>query len=144
MSSFTGDEPPWDSDSYEDILLHYVYTLESLLNFGKGGITEKVASRAAWLGGVDDLERERIRSFVSDAYDERSGLAHGGSSSQEISILKLRDITRKVFAGYLALMPGFDNQKQLRRDLDRILVSQEVQSLVSAKRTETLALLHDD
>jgi hypothetical protein len=146
MSDFHGDAPGWfDPDAYEDILLHYVYSLEALFSFGQGGFKDKVTTRGAWLAGGEDAERGKVRDLLSHAYDARSGLAHGGgSANQTVKLPELRRVVRDILSVYLALAGDYANQKELRGLIGSLALSTEAQEKVTHKRLKVMRLICHD
>ena len=142
LSDFCGDAPGFsDRDAHEDILLHYVYSLEALFSFGEGGFKDRLVTRGAWLAAGDDGERERIRDLLSKAYDTRSRLAHGAGSAQGIGLPQLRDIVRRILAVYLVLAGEFTSQKELQGFLGSVGFSVDVQQRVIETRSRVTPLL---
>ena len=87
----------FDGDDLEDVLLQYIFGLESLLLAGdREAITDKIAIRAALIVGTDDDERKEISDLVRRAYSSRSEIVHGKERKKDINLTRLRDICRGV------------------------------------------------
>ncbi len=83
----TPDGDAFDVDDSEDILLQYIYGLESLVLAGdREAIRDKIATRATLIAGRDDDERKEMNAFVKKAYDARSVVAHGGKKTRKIDL----------------------------------------------------------
>jgi len=66
-----------------DRLLDFIIALEALCSKESDSVSYRVALRAAALAGRDAVERDTLFKLVTDAYNERSGLAHGRGSRLE-------------------------------------------------------------
>ena len=138
----TPDGHAYEDDDSEDILLQYIYGLESLLLAGDSeAIRDKIATRAALIAGRGDDERKAIAAFVKQAYDARSILAHGGKKTGDIDLRKLRDVFRRVAIVILSIARTVNDQSNLD-DLVRTLpISRATQDAVDNDRDEVFALV---
>ena len=127
----------FEADDREDVLLQYVYGIESLLLVGdREAIRDKIATRAALIAGRDDNERNDISAFVKRAYDARSVIAHGGEKIDNIDLRRLRDVCRRVFIVILSVARRYNSQDKLS-DMIRVLpISRAAQDAMANDRDE--------
>ena len=138
----TPDCDAYDADDREDILLQYIYGLESLLLAGDTeAIRDKIATRAALIAGRDDDERKGINAFVKKAYNARSDVAHGRAKKGKIDLKKLRDISRRVFVVVLAIGRKCKSPVDLEEIIKELPINRAMQNAVTEDRQEVFPLV---
>ena len=111
---------PSSRDDYEDALLQYVFALEAIFLMGDTtAISDKLATRAAWLIGTDDRVRNETFTAVKDLYHARSSVVHGTTSkSRAVRSYELdgvRDLLRRSLVGLLAVRSAAESEDECIR-----------------------------
>ncbi len=129
-------------DNREDMLLQYIFALESLLLGGdREAITDNIATRAALISGKDDDERKEIKYLVKRAYSNRSDVVHGKEGKKDIDFLRLRDICRQVIVVVLSVARECENNNALAKVMRELTISRAIQDVVAKHRDDVLKLI---
>jgi hypothetical protein len=88
-----------DGTTAEDAFLKYVSALDVLLGREEKGYTEsqsnRIAERLAFLLGEDDPDRRwRLFSAFKTLYGRRSGIVHGGATTEEVELYRVESLAR--------------------------------------------------
>jgi len=87
-----GKSEKMESFRENERFLKLFIALESLLIFGKEGITNNISERAAFLLGKNYKERKDIKAEIRDLYKKRSDIVHHGKcknmTKKDIDILQ--------------------------------------------------------
>jgi hypothetical protein len=137
-------DPHEDGDHFERALFQYLIGLESLLmNKGEGGeITEKLATRSAWLAAQDEEERKVASSIVKWMYQLRSRVAHEGilPSYNVADLQRLAEVARRVIAATISL--GNDPPGSFEDLVKNATISREAQDRI-CEAVKTVCQLTD-
>jgi hypothetical protein len=129
--SFYVGEPRDDSER-DEILLHYVIAIESLLATEKNELTRRVSQRAAALFPADD-DRLFVAKTVKDAYANRSRYAHG-DATKEYNIEQIREVALAVMLRWIVLQATTPDPDELLNLLDLSLLSDAERRKVVVER----------
>ncbi len=136
------DGDAFPEDNREDVLLQYMFGLESLLLPGesRGGIADKIAIRGALIVGKDDAERDELRGLLKKLYASRSNLAHGHELSQPLDLPRLREIYRAVALVILKLSES-RSSSELQNVLMTLATSDGIRGEVREARNAVLGIV---
>ncbi len=84
---------------FEDKIIDYIISLESLFNDGRGEIAFKLAYRSARILGLKKYPPDDVFDFMKEAYNRRSNPVHGQkrkSNNEEEFARQLQDYTREI------------------------------------------------
>lgn len=143
----------WDAkykDTHTDVLIHYITGLENLLMLPgeHDTISEKLASRGAWLAGRNDAERGPLYKLIKYTYNARSETVHRSpqkpnkSKKTDVEFQKIRDLCRRAMASALVISARMTSGDRFDEFLRRLLISREAQNAAesAAKQIGELSL----
>jgi Apea-like HEPN len=128
-------------DEYEDALLQYVFALEALLGGENAAIADKIATRCAWVVGIDDDERRRTFKAVKELYDLRSAVVHGDSvanakrkraRASAPDLEAVRDLVRRALLGVLATRQTVQSNDEVQQLLSSASVDRGAQERIGS------------
>jgi hypothetical protein len=116
--------------SFEDKVLDYMISLESIFSEGSDSISYKISMRCSTLIENDPTNRNEIKRFLTKAYDIRSKIIHGSlTKKRDLSLAdkqlvsdKLSNIVRRSL---LEIFKHYKKDKKLLtiQDFDNALLS---------------------
>ena len=128
---------PLSRDDYEDALLQYVFALEAIFLMGDStAISDKLATRAAWLIGTDDRVRNDTFTAVKNLYHARSSMVHGSTSKSGAvrphELNEVRDLLRRSLVGLMAVRSAAGSEDECIRLLKTAAFDRGSQSHIAA------------
>jgi hypothetical protein len=124
-----------------DRLLDFIIALEALCSKEPDAVSYRVALRAVALAGRDAAERDTLFKLLTNAYTERSSLAHGRGSKLEGDeavreyLFKLEEVLLRTVHAFIAAELREQAKDDVLRIIDRTVRTQDRSELESELAT---------
>lgn len=131
-----------ESLNFEDMVIDFMISLESLFSKSDGEITHKISIRIALLFGQNEFDTECLRNFIKNMYKLRSTIVHGSDLNQAFRKIhitenriknKLTIIARDSIIAYLCLIDNGLNSDKIIDYLDTSISNKLVREQIQQK-----------